>query len=138
MRRDIFGLGLAQVLAGMALLSTVGWALGYPFATSLIAGTGFVLTSTAIVMQMLAERNEIARAKGQRIVSVLLLEDLAIVPLLALVAFLAPGGAEPVTAGRAPPGRRGGASSPSRPWSSRAASSSTPSSSGSRSGAGAR
>jgi CPA2 family monovalent cation:H+ antiporter-2/glutathione-regulated potassium-efflux system protein KefB len=92
MQGDIFGLGLVQVLAAMAALSTVGVALGFPFAPSLIAGTGFVLTSTAIVMQMLGERGTLSTPKGQRIVSILLLEDLAIVPLLALVAFLAPGG----------------------------------------------
>ncbi|HOZ32173.1 MAG TPA: monovalent cation:proton antiporter-2 (CPA2) family protein [Tabrizicola sp.] len=92
MRRDIFGLGLAQVLLSMGLLSLVGLSLGYPFAPALVAGTGFVLTSTAIVMQMLEERGDISAPKGQRIVSILLLEDLAIVPLLALVAFLAPGG----------------------------------------------
>lgn len=92
MRRDIFGLGLLQVLLCVALLGLVGVALGYPYALSLIAGAGFTLTSTAIVMQMLQERNDIAAPKGQRIVSILLLEDLAIVPLLALVAFLAPGG----------------------------------------------
>jgi glutathione-regulated potassium-efflux system protein KefB len=101
MRRDIFGLGLAQVLLSMALLSLVGLSLGYPFAVSLVAGTGFVLTSTAIVMQMLEERGDISAPKGQRIVSILLLEDLAIVPLLALVAFLAPGGEEVTMAARA-------------------------------------
>ena len=96
MRRDIFGMGLAQMLLCMALLSVVGVALGYSPATSLIAGTGFVLTSTAIVMQVLSERGELSRPPGQRVVAILLLEDLAIVPLLALVAFLAPGGGEPV------------------------------------------
>ncbi len=101
MRRDIFGLGLAQVLLAMGFLSVVGVALGYPFAPSLIAGTGFVLTSTAIVMQMLEERGDISAPKGQRIVSILLLEDLAIVPLLALVAFLAPGAADITLADRA-------------------------------------
>jgi monovalent cation:proton antiporter-2 (CPA2) family protein len=101
MRRDIFGLGLAQVLLSMALLSLVGLSLGYPFAPALIAGTGFVLTSTAIVMQMLEERGDISAPKGQRIVSILLLEDLAIVPLLALVAFLAPGGEALTMADRA-------------------------------------
>ena len=94
MRRDIFGLGLAQVLLCVVILSLVGLALGYPYASSVIAGAGFTLTSTAIVMQMLQERNDISTPKGQRIVSILLLEDLAIVPLLALVAFLAPGGEE--------------------------------------------
>ncbi|MGL4321911.1 MAG: monovalent cation:proton antiporter-2 (CPA2) family protein [Paracoccaceae bacterium] len=93
MRRDIFGMGLVQLLLGMACLSVVGVALGYDLVPSLIAGTGFVLTSTAIVMQMLQERGDISTPKGQRIVSILLLEDLAIVPLLALVAFLAPGAA---------------------------------------------
>lgn len=92
MRRDILGLGLVQVLLCVALLGLVGVALGYPYAGSLVAGAGFTLTSTAIVMQMLQERGDISAPKGQRIVSILLLEDLAIVPLLALVVFLAPGG----------------------------------------------
>jgi monovalent cation:proton antiporter-2 (CPA2) family protein len=94
MRRDILGLGLVQVVICIALLGLVGVALSYPYAGSLIAGAGFTLTSTAIVMQMLQERGDISAPKGQRMVSILLFEDLAIVPLLALVAFLAPGGGE--------------------------------------------
>ncbi|MGE8636906.1 MAG: cation:proton antiporter, partial [Achromobacter piechaudii] len=58
-----------------------------------MAAMGFVLSSTAIVMQILGERDESTSAQGQRIVSILLLEDLAIVPLLALVALLAPASA---------------------------------------------
>jgi glutathione-regulated potassium-efflux system protein KefB len=100
MRRDIVGLGLTQVLICVAVLGLVGVALGYPYAGSLIAGAGFTLTSTAIVMQMLQERGDISAPKGQRMVSILLLEDLAIVPLLALVAFLAPGGGEATMADR--------------------------------------
>ena len=100
MRKEIFGLGLAQVLNCILLLSWVGVALGYPPQTSLIAGTGFVLTSTAIVMQMLQERGDLAKPKGQKMVSILLFEDLAIVPLLALVAFLAPGAGEVTMAER--------------------------------------
>jgi len=94
MRGEIFGLGLLQVVGAAGALTCVGLALGYPAAASFVAGTGFVLTSTAIVMQMLQERGEIGLPRGRRIISILLLEDLAIVPLLALVAFLAPGGAE--------------------------------------------
>jgi len=94
MRGEIFGLGLLQVGLAIAVLVWVGIALGYPTAASFVAGTGFVLTSTAIVMQMLEERGEMRLPKGRRIIAILLLEDLAIVPLLALVAFLAPGGAE--------------------------------------------
>jgi glutathione-regulated potassium-efflux system protein KefB len=90
LRREIFGLGLLQVGVCAALLTGVGIAGGFPVATSFVAGAGFVLTSTAIVMQLLEERGEMATPKGQRIVSILLLEDLAIVPLLALVVFLAP------------------------------------------------
>ena len=52
---------------------------------------GFTLTSTAVVMQILNERGDTNTPEGQRFVSILLLEDLAIVPLLAFVAFLAPG-----------------------------------------------
>jgi len=100
MRKEIFGLGLAQVLTCILLLSWVGVALGYSPQTSLIAGTGFVLTSTAIVMQMLQERSDLAKPKGQKMVSILLFEDLAIVPLLALVAFLAPGAGEVTMAER--------------------------------------
>src|SRR5690606_22370950 len=51
---------------------------------------GFVLTSTAVVMQLLAERGDIALPRGQKIVAILLFEDLLIVPLLALVALMAP------------------------------------------------
>jgi glutathione-regulated potassium-efflux system protein KefB len=90
LRREIFGLGALQVGVCAFLLTGVGIVTGFPVATSFVAGAGFVLTSTAIVMQLLEERGEIASPKGQRMVSILLLEDLAIVPLLALVAFLAP------------------------------------------------
>jgi glutathione-regulated potassium-efflux system protein KefB len=100
MRGEIFGLGLLQVGLAMAALVWVGILLGYPTVSSFVSGTGFVLTSTAIVMQMLAERGEMATPKGRRIISILLFEDLAIVPLLALVAFLAPGAEEATLADR--------------------------------------
>ncbi|MBB3233270.1 monovalent cation:proton antiporter-2 (CPA2) family protein [Phyllobacterium endophyticum] len=92
LRKSIFGLGALQVgLCGL-LLTGVGIGTGFPVAQSFVAGAGFVLTSTAIVMQLLQERGEIATPQGQRMVSILLFEDLTIVPLLALVAFLAPMG----------------------------------------------
>ncbi|PRA48286.1 potassium transporter [Ochrobactrum sp. MYb68] len=100
MRGEIFGLGLAQVGLCIGLLTLVGLALGYPVAQSFVAGAGFVLTSTAIVMQMLEERRSMGLPKGRRIVAILLFEDLAIVPLLALVAFLAPGGENATLADR--------------------------------------
>lgn len=90
MRQQIFGLGLAQVLSCIALLTGAGVLLGLSPITALIAGSGFVLSSTAVIMSMLQERGEIATSDGQKAVSILLLEDLMIVPLLALVAFLSP------------------------------------------------
>ena len=90
MRGEIFGLGFAQVGLASAMLTVFGMALGYPFSQSFVAGTGFVLTSTAIVMQMMEERHVRGLPRGRRTIAILLLEDMAIVPLLAIVALLAP------------------------------------------------
>ena len=91
LRRQIFGLGSLQVVVSAILLTIVGTLFGAPWEVSFICASGFVLTSTAIVMQVLGERQELASPRGQRIVSILLFEDLLIVPLLAIVEFLAPG-----------------------------------------------
>lgn len=90
LRRQIFGLGVVQVVCCGALLTAIGILLGFAPAVAFVFGMGFVLTSTAIVMQILGERGELNTPGGQRMVSILLLEDLAIVPLLAVVAFMAP------------------------------------------------
>ncbi len=94
MRKDIFGLGALQVIICIGGLTMIGVVFGYPVIFSFVAGTGFVLTSTAIVMQMLQERGSLSTLKGQRIIAILLFEDLAIVPLLVLVTFLGSGGEE--------------------------------------------
>lgn len=98
LRGQIFGLGSLQVVLCALLLTGVGVAAGFPWQAAFVGGAGFVLTSTAIVMQVLAERGDILAPRGQRIVSILLFEDLLIVPLLAAVAFLAPPGAVPAAA----------------------------------------
>ena len=90
MRRDIFGLGLAQVLMCTALLFGLGALLGLSPLVAFVGAAGFVLSSTAVVAQVLNERGETHTVAGQQAVSILLLEDLAVVPLLILVAFLAP------------------------------------------------
>ncbi|MBB1472144.1 cation:proton antiporter [Luteimonas sp. MC1782] len=90
LRREIFGLGPLQILGCAAALAGVGLLLGLPAPVAFIGAAGFVLTSTAIVMQVLAERGDIATPRGQKMVSILLFEDLLIVPLLALVAFMSP------------------------------------------------
>jgi len=90
LRRQIFGLGALQIGLCIAVLTAVAWLCGFAAASAFIGAAGFVLTSTAIVMQLLSERGDIALPRGQKIVSILLFEDLLIVPLLALVAFMSP------------------------------------------------
>jgi len=88
LRREIFGLGLAQVMTCGALLSLIGVAAGYPWPAATIAAMGFVLSSTAVIMKMLDDSGETATPAGQRAISILLLEDLMIVPLLAFAVVL--------------------------------------------------
>jgi glutathione-regulated potassium-efflux system protein KefB len=88
LRAHIFGLGLAQVMSCIALLAGVGILLGLSPTAAFIAGSGFVLSSTAVIMSILRERGELASGQGQQAVSILLLEDAVIVPLLAIVAFM--------------------------------------------------
>jgi glutathione-regulated potassium-efflux system protein KefB len=90
LRRQIFLLGGLQVGLAAAAMTGIGLAFGFSPMVSFLGAAGFVLTSTAIVMQVLGERGDIALPHGQKMVSILLFEDLLIVPLLALVAFLAP------------------------------------------------
>ena len=89
LRKDIFGLGASQVLLCGLLLTLVAWAFGVRPEVAFIGAMGFVLSSTAVIMQTLDEKGELSAPSGQRAVSILLLEDLAIVPLLAIVAVLA-------------------------------------------------
>lgn len=89
MRNEIFGLGAAQVgLAGLAL-TLVAMAAGVSAPVAFVGAMGFVMSSTAVIVQMLEERGDLPTPQGQRAVSILLFEDLAIVPLLAIVAILA-------------------------------------------------
>lgn len=90
LRREIFGLGTLQIVACSLALTGVGLLFGFTWQVAFIGAAGFVLTSTAIVMQLLGDRGDIAQPHGQKIVSILLFEDLLIVPLLAIVAFMAP------------------------------------------------
>lgn len=90
LRGQIFGLGSLQIAVCSALLTGIGMAAGYSLTVSFISAIGFVLSSTAIVMQILGERGDVGLPHGQKTVSILLFEDLLIVPLLALVAILSP------------------------------------------------
>ncbi len=100
LRGQIFGLGAVQIGTVIVALTAVGLAFGLSLMVAFIGAAGFVLTSTAIVFQVLGERGDIASPRGQKMVSVLLFEDMLIVPLLALVAFMAPVQADVSAAGR--------------------------------------
>ena len=97
LRREIFGLGAAQVFVCGTLLFGIGLTFGLAAPIAFVAAMGFTLSSTAIGMQILDEHGEAASPCGQRVVSILLLQDLAIVPLLAFVAVIGP--TAPATAG---------------------------------------
>lgn len=89
LRRQIFGLGAAQVVTCGVLLTALGALAGFNPAVAAVGAMGFVLSSTAVIMQILQEDGESASPEGEKAVAILLLEDLAIVPLLALVALWA-------------------------------------------------
>lgn len=95
MRTDIFGLGFAQMLLCGAVLALPAWLLfDVGASTAVVIGLGLALSSTALVMQSLDERQERGLPFGRKAFAVLLFQDLAIVPLLLLVALLAPTGAD--------------------------------------------
>lgn len=89
LRGDIFGLGLLQVLlCGAALTGVVLLTTGLTWQAALVVGLPLALSSTALVIQLLEERGELNTPIGERSFSVLLFQDLAIVPLLTIVAAL--------------------------------------------------
>ncbi len=89
MRRYVFGLGAAQVLVTGAAIGIAAWWLGATPAAAIIIGGGLALSSTAVTLQLLVERGETAGRFGRVTIAVLLLQDLAVVPLLVLIPLLA-------------------------------------------------
>jgi len=89
MRRDIFGLGTAQVvLTGLSLTALAYLGGIADWRGSIVAGFGLALSSTAFAMQILEANGDVSTRYGQRSFSMLLFQDLAIVPLLALISVL--------------------------------------------------
>ncbi len=94
LRRPVFVLGGAQVLAtGLALAGTAAW-LGLAPGGAILVGFGLSLSSTAFVLQLLAEKGQLTTQHGRESFAILLFQDLAVIPLLALVPLLAPGGVD--------------------------------------------
>ncbi|WP_341906616.1 glutathione-regulated potassium-efflux system protein KefC [Polaromonas sp. YR568] len=88
LRRPIFGWGSAQVLACAALLTGVAMAFGVRWQIALVAGLGLALSSTAIALQAIGERNLMPTRSGQAGFSILLFQDVAAIPILALLPLL--------------------------------------------------
>jgi CPA2 family monovalent cation:H+ antiporter-2 len=88
MRRLVFGLGLLQVGATLALVVAATSLLGLPWQTGLAIGGIVAMSSTAVVSKLLVERGELESAHGRQVIGVLLFQDLAVVPLLVLIPAL--------------------------------------------------
>lgn len=88
MRRQVFGLGGAQVGLSSLALAAVGYGFGLPAGESLLIGVGLSLSSTAFALQLLGERNELAASHGRAAFGILLFQDLAVILLLAVLPLL--------------------------------------------------
>lgn len=93
MRHQVFGFGVLQVLLTAALLTGVLVAVSWQLRPALAVGFVLALSSTAFVLQLLAEQRKLATEFGRTAFAVLLLQDLAVVPLFALIPLLASGSA---------------------------------------------
>jgi CPA2 family monovalent cation:H+ antiporter-2 len=87
-RHEVFGLGAAQVGATTALFAVLAHLLGVPWLPAVVAGGAISMSSTALLLQQLTERAELNRAHGRLAFAILLFQDLAFVPLLALATAL--------------------------------------------------
>ncbi len=88
LRRPIFGWGSAQMLGSTFAIGGVALLLGQSWQVALIAGLGLALSSTAIALQVMGERNLMPTASGQSAFSILLFQDVAAIPILALLPLL--------------------------------------------------
>ncbi len=89
LRRPIFGWGSAQLLGCAGLLTGAAMLFGVTWQTALVAGLGLALSSTAIALQAIGERNLMPTSSGQAGFSILLFQDVAAIPILALLPLLA-------------------------------------------------
>jgi glutathione-regulated potassium-efflux system ancillary protein KefC/glutathione-regulated potassium-efflux system protein KefB len=99
MRRLVFGLGIAQVLLCTLPLAALAYALGQTPIAAAVIGFGLSLSSTPLVLQVLAERKQLHAQHGRAAFGILLFQDLAVLPVLAVLPLLsAPAGAQAVQA----------------------------------------
>ncbi len=88
LRRSIFGLGSAQVVLSAALICGAAVLFGFNLKGALVLGLVLSLSSTAFVLQMLAEKKQLATRHGRAAFATLLFQDLAVIPMLALIPLL--------------------------------------------------
>ena len=91
LRREVFGLGSLQVLGTTAVVAPIAHLFGLAWPQSIVIGGVVAMSSTVLIVQLLAERAELNRTHGRLAFSVVLFQDIAVVPFLALAAALAPG-----------------------------------------------
>lgn len=89
LRVPIFGLGTLQVVLNTLVFSGLGLAFGWSWQISLLAGMGFALSSTAIALQVLKEKNALQTKAGNSAFSILLFQDIAVIPMIAILPLLA-------------------------------------------------
>ena len=93
MRRAIFGLGAAQLALTTAILAGIALAIGLvSWRGAIVVGLALAMSATAIALQILEERGDLQQVYGQRAFAILQFQDMSVVPLLALLPLLAPGG----------------------------------------------
>jgi glutathione-regulated potassium-efflux system ancillary protein KefC/glutathione-regulated potassium-efflux system protein KefB len=91
LRRSVFGLGAAQVLITGAALGVIALAIGMTVQSAVVVGLGLAMSSTAFVLQILAEKGQLTARHGRSSFAILLFQDLAVIPLLALIPLLGGG-----------------------------------------------
>ncbi|MEZ0167646.1 monovalent cation:proton antiporter-2 (CPA2) family protein [Microvirga sp. TS319] len=91
MKRDIFGLGFAQMAVTGLCLGGASLTIGFGFRAAFVIGVALALSATAIALQMLGERKDLQTPYGQRSFAILLFQDLSVVPVLAILPLLASG-----------------------------------------------
>jgi CPA2 family monovalent cation:H+ antiporter-2 len=92
MKAEVFGIGGLQVLLTTAVFGVAAWAFGIPVPVAIVLGGATAMSSTAIVLRQLGEQLELNRTHARLSLGILLFQDLAFVPLLALASAVAGGG----------------------------------------------
>lgn len=93
LRRSIFGLGLAQVAITTVVFTTIAHLLGLSMNAAFVTGFALSLSSTPLVLQLLAERRELNTRHGRPAFAILLFQDIAVMPMLAILPMLGASGA---------------------------------------------